>query len=511
MPVGRVFGTIICVATAVTAILMRSRTTLIVLGLIAAGVAVVYFGDESEDAAIVEALQRKQIESRASASAEATRPEFHPTSWDLGDDLRASKNAARETWFVEHQESDTLVQLPFPPQTSGEFPGRTASGESTPESGHGDEAAGRGEGFVGADACAKCHRKNHSGFIKTAHHRTSGPAESDRIQGTFVGPGSQLTSRSRPLAFELHARGDRFHQTVRVKDWKLEVPMDVYTGTAKTGQSFLYWLDDGLYQAYISYGRKMNEWIPSPGYNSEMVDFARPIKAVCLECHMTYVQRKRPPNFYHRETAIWGISCERCHGPGEQHILFHESNPNAEAKHITHPQDLARERQLDICAQCHSGLFEILQKPFAFRPGDELNRFHREEDPDSDGIGGIHTSNQLTRLRKSRCFTESDMTCTTCHDPHRHERGDVAKFSRDCIVCHQREHCGMSDRLGDRIEQNCIACHMPVVDNDDIVLLGSRGNFTMKMVDHHIRVDRESTERYMKSLPGESSGVRVTD
>ena len=139
----------------------------------------------------------------------------------------------------------------------------------------------------------------------------------------------------------------------------------------------------------------------------------------------------------------------------------------------------------------------LLQEAFSYRVGEELEQFHQLKNPDFEGVGGIHTSNQLTRLSMSKCFQESQMTCTSCHDPHQNQRGDPRAFTAGCLSCHQPTHCGMSDRLGDRIADNCVDCHMPTGDNEGMTLQVSGGLFTVRMIDHFIRIDKRASEQYL--------------
>ena len=52
----------------------------------------------------------------------------------------------------------------------------------------------------------------------------------------------------------------------------------------------------------------------------------------------------------------------------------------------------------------------------------------------SDEFVDVH-ANQMALLSRSRCFTSSQMTCTTCHDVHRPQR-DVVELSGRCLTCH---------------------------------------------------------------------------
>jgi Cytochrome c554 and c-prime len=387
-------------------------------------------------------------------------------------------------WQVDSVKSTTTIDVPFKPTVDGSLP------PAEPVKPSPANAAKTNPGFVGANACAACHEEKHRGFITTAHHKTSSLATPESTAGKFAAPLNQVTTSDPSLSFTLADRAGRCYQDVQFANWKLSVPMDVQTGSAKTGQSYLFWHGDALFQNHVSYVSSIDEWVTSPGYEETAVMFDRPIRAACLECHITYIKEKRDPNFFEAESAIWGISCERCHGPGKDHIDYHLANPSEKvAKHIVHPKSLSRHSQMELCGQCHSGTFELLGEAFSYRPGDDLSKHHKHASAENNSVGGIHTSNQLTRLVMSKCYQQSEMTCTTCHNPHVNQRGDTQAFTQSCLSCHEIPDCGKAKELGEeKIRQDCISCHMPIGDNQDMNIKGSQGDFVIQMIDHYIRI-----------------------
>jgi predicted CXXCH cytochrome family protein len=236
-------------------------------------------------------------------------------------------------------------------------------------------------------------------------------------------------------------------------------------GSGKFGQTYLYWLGDQLFQLPVSYLSSAGRWVNSPGFRDGIAKFDRPAAPRCLECQSTFFEHQSgTPNRFAKHNFVLGISCERCHGPGAEHIAFHRQSPNQPARHIIVPSDLSRDRQLDICAQCHSGDGTPRQPSFQFRPGLVLSDFIELGSSEHPGAITVHSNNQLQQLKASKCFQKSDsLTCTTCHDPHRFERGRLELFSKRCLKCHQPHQCGMAAELGDSIRQNCIDCHMKKV------------------------------------------------
>src|SRR5262249_37280012 len=63
------------------------------------------------------------------------------------------------------------------------------------------------------------------------------------------------------------------------------------------------------------------------------------------------------------------------------------------------------------------------------------------------------------RLRMSKCFAKSQMTCLTCHDPHVESHGEKIerKYVQVCENCHQ----GVKHTVALPQAETCISCHMP--------------------------------------------------
>jgi tetratricopeptide (TPR) repeat protein len=111
---------------------------------------------------------------------------------------------------------------------------------------------------------------------------------------------------------------------------------------------------------------------------------------------------------------------------------------------------------VDVCAQCH-GNVRHRGAAFSYRPGQPLDATYRtvhSRDVEDDVNG-----NQVQYLRASKCFQKSEMTCVTCHDPHRPQ--DHAAVRRVCLDCHAPAACEERPRLPGAVRDDCAACHMP--------------------------------------------------
>ena len=391
-------------------------------------------------------------------------------------------------WLVGNPASEFGVEIPFEP---GTLPAKKS------KSGSKINAAG----YLGAESCQECHADKYDTFIHTAHHQTSRLASLQEITGPLNGERSQMRTLHPEIRFEMLERDDTAFQRVSFFDWQFEVPMQLIMGSSKMAETYLYWHGEKLFQLNCTYLTEPDAWINSPGYLDGDAAYARPIISGCLDCHSTYVELKKEPNLYATESLILGISCERCHGPGQQHVDYHRANPNEKkSEYMVVPSKLSREREMDVCGQCHMGnKAPKAAGAFQFRPGDRIEEHYELLEDHDESANSVHASNQIGRLALSACFQESEMACVQCHNPHKNERGMTEVFSQRCLKCHQENQCGMHENLGPKLRENCIDCHMPKRATDKLRVETSVGQIFPPLRDHHIRVDQKATENYLKS------------
>jgi hypothetical protein len=200
--------------------------------------------------------------------------------------------------------------------------------------------------------------------------------------------------------------------------------------------------------------------------------------ASCLHCHITYPRPGRER--IGPETADRAIGCERCHGPGGNHLAAVAANFSDRAivnPAFASPQTVAQQ----LCNDCH-----IL---------DQRYRFGDREKPDwvrSQGAGWSW----------SRCNTESggSFGCITCHDAHQGLRStSTANYEAKCLTCHSAitvQPVGAPGPVASASTKprpgvcsvdparGCIKCHMPGVRMD---------SSHRELTDHYIRIPRSGT------------------
>ena len=333
----------------------------------------------------------------------------------------------------------------------------------------------RATDFAGDDKCLSCHQDKR-GFLDTSHHLTSSLPTKASIGGKFSDGENTLKTSNPDLYYRMEAREDGFYQTAVLgtppDTVSLSKRFDIVIGSGRKGQTFLFWSEtDQLFQLPVSYWTELRKWVNSPGYEDGVMDFGRPISPRCLECHASFFESRSDPsavNRYNKTNYTLGISCEKCHGPGQEHVARqHSELTKSSGQAIVNLTKLPRARQLEVCGLCHGGLGIQKVAAFSYVPGQPLADYVHLKSPEPNEAIDSH-GNQVALLERSRCFQSSAMTCSTCHNVHLTQR-NAAAFSGNCLACHKKTSCGMYFKKGDRIAENCIDCHMPKLTSNLIV------------------------------------------
>ncbi len=245
---------------------------------------------------------------------------------------------------------------------------------------------------------------------------------------------------------------------------------DIVIGSGVMGQSFLNWRADKLFQLPITYFSAAGQWSNSPGFPDKVV-FNRVITSRCLECHTTFASvtdgGKNGGEMFDKRSIIYGVDCEKCHGPAKLHVKYQTENPSdSNGRYVVNPARLSRQQNLDLCALCHGGRLQKKTPSFSFVAGNKLaDHFLEDTARPNPAAIDVH-GNQYGLLRASKCFTMSEtLNCGSCHNSHKNERGNTAIFSKRCVNCHQPEHgklCNFIKGKATTLKENCIDCHMPL-------------------------------------------------
>jgi predicted CXXCH cytochrome family protein len=204
----------------------------------------------------------------------------------------------------------------------------------------------------------------------------------------------------------------------------------------------------------------------------------RPTGPTCDGCHSVDY------NIRTKQVAEWNVGCEKCHGPGSEHV-DHPSRGN-----ILNPARMNYVQASDTCIQCHSQGRPLTNPiegnyydwPVGYHVGLNLRDYWQLEEHTFGETTFTHYPDGTAHKNRMQGndFVQSVMyrrgvTCFSCHDVHGTDSYAQLRRPADqvCLDCH-----GLLSLNGPRtatIEEHthhkkgsggssCIACHMPKIE-----------------------------------------------
>ncbi|HND54192.1 MAG TPA: multiheme c-type cytochrome, partial [Pirellulaceae bacterium] len=296
-------------------------------------------------------------------------------------------------------------------------------------------------GYVSSAECQSCHPRNHASWHASFHRTMTQVASPESVRGDFTAGPFQFDGRY----YALQRRGDQFWAVMddpdrpfdprRPEATRIERPIVLVSGSHHLQ---LYWYATGQSRVLgllpVHYLIDEKKWLPTsatmlrPGGEPFESDTGR-WNTRCIQCHTTH-GRTRPGAQGEMDTMAseFGISCEACHGPGEEHVKLRRAAAKATERlsdqladrssdrstdrsagadtvaassapvesaaqastrlattasshdSIENPAQMSSKRASQVCGLCHSYTLALndrteqqeLQNGFIYRPGQEL-------------------------------------------------------------------------------------------------------------------------------------------
>ncbi len=362
-------------------------------------------------------------------------------------------------------------------------------------------------GYADPTICATCHAEIAETYSQTGMGRSFHRVGLQSMDADFKNKNT-FSHESSGKIYKMIERNQTFFENRQIvglggePSEAYEKQIDYVLGSGNHARTFLHRTPEGkLIELPVSwYAEAGGRWAMSPGYDQPaQMDFRRAIGKDCMFCHNAYPESDPTTSNLSDGAAFAaklpdGIDCQRCHGPGAEHVRIAQADGDSTAVKaaIVNPAHLSRDRQLDTCRQCHlettslplpNSIRKYNRSAYSFRPGEPLTDYTVYFDHKS-GTGfddRFEVAHQAYRLAKSKCFLKSEMTCTTCHNPHKALRGTEAikHYEAVCEGCHHSEHPKVKGESRISEQSNCLSCHMWKRRTDDVV--------HVVMTDHYIQ------------------------
>lgn len=313
--------------------------------------------------------------------------------------------------------------------------------------------------FTGSESCRKCHAKEFNGWKQTrmANVVRDPKLHPEAVLGDFSHPDPNRPFDLDKVAF---VYGSRWKQRYFAKKGNGYYPLPAQWDI-KNGKWLPYHVPDET-DWWVAHYPKPNE--------------DRPTGPTCDGCHSVNFQLATG------QVTEWNVGCEKCHGPGSQHV----AHPTA--KNIVNPDKIDSVRGNDVCIQCHSqgrpstlpieGKF--VDWPVGFLPGQKLADVWNFEIPrlgTQDFYfwqdGSAHKNRMQGNDFAQSVMYHRGLRCFDCHDVHSNANRSnlIAVGNALCLGCHTRSNpAGLKGTVSEHTHHaanskgsECTACHMPKI------------------------------------------------
>ena len=314
--------------------------------------------------------------------------------------------------------------------------------------------------YTGSQACTKCHQEIYDRWKKTPMANV--------VRDPREHPEAILPNlASDPIAKFSKEQVALVYGSIWKQRYFTKIGDDYYPEPAQ-------W--DVTHRAWRPYFvAKGTDWW-EPYYPAD--NMQRPTGPTCDGCHSVDY------NIQTKQVAEWNVGCERCHGPGSEHI----ERPSR--GNIINPARMDYVEANDTCIQCHSQGRPLTNPiegkyydwPVGYHVGLHLSDYWQLEEHTLGQTTFTHFADGTAHKNRMQGndFVQSVMyrrgiTCFTCHDVH--GTGNYAQLRKPadqlCLDCHGplspngprtptlEEHT--HHKKGSTGSQ-CVACHMPKIE-----------------------------------------------
>jgi predicted CXXCH cytochrome family protein len=352
--------------------------------------------------------------------------------------------------------------------------------------------------FVGSAECATCHQRENYLWRGSHHQLAMQPATNSAVLGDF----NNANFSNDGITSIFFRRNSKFMVRTDGPDGALRDYEIKYTFGVAPLQQYLIAMPGGRLQALgIAWDSRPRErggqrWFFL--YPDQKIPFSDPLhwtsidqtwNFICADCHSTNLRKNYDlrTRSYATTYAEIDVGCEACHGPGSNHVSWarkrgdwrkFDSNhglnialderegvswladSGGDTIHRSRPRE--SEREIQMCARCHSRRGEIYEDYVHGQAVDDDYRVALLDQgiyfQDGQIKGEVYEYGSFVQ---SRMF-HAGVTCSDCHEPHSLKLR--ADGNNVCLQCHSapkydspKHHFHQKGSPG----AQCVECHMP--------------------------------------------------
>lgn len=327
--------------------------------------------------------------------------------------------------------------------------------------------------YVGDKSCIKCHTNQHHQWKQSDHFMSMLPANDSTVKGDF----NNVTFTADGVTSKFYKKGSKFFINTEGADGKNHDFEVKYIFGYKPLQQYLVSFPGGRMQVpRLSWDVNKKKWfnqyagqkVPSHDW-LHWTGNAQNWNTMCATCHSTNLHKNYDikTDTYKTSYSVINVSCESCHGAGQKHLGYINSDDYKSGEKVTGSfmklgQNSGQLEQINTCAPCHARVTEI--SPTHIESGEIMDNYIPQI-PDTENFhadGQVDDEDYIyTSFLQSKMFSKG-VKCSNCHNPHSAKLKHIG--NQTCLQCHvSKKYNGPKHTFHPVGSQgaSCINCHMP--------------------------------------------------
>lgn len=328
--------------------------------------------------------------------------------------------------------------------------------------------------FAGDKTCQSCHTAEWNEWSESHHAYAIAEADDESVLGDF----SNTTFSYKDQRYRFFKNEGVYFVEIHSADEEPQVYEISYTFGWEPLQQYLIGTEKGKMQAlHIAWDTEENKWFtlqPDESYKTDdwmhWTGGSMNWNTMCADCHSTNLQQNyiAEADSFHTTWSLLNVSCEACHGPGQQHVDFMNSAEGADASRERIREDLLNGRfasqmeEINTCAPCHSLRQKLTD---SYIHGDP---YFDHFDPQLIHPDYYFADGQIRdevyvygSFLQSKMFAEG-VQCSDCHNPHSLQLKESLVDNKLCMTCHEPQYNTSEHHFHEPNTESsqCISCHM---------------------------------------------------
>lgn len=353
--------------------------------------------------------------------------------------------------------------------------------------------------YVDNKVCLQCHIQEGKQWLESHHAAAMAMATPETVKGDF----NNATFKHNNLVTRFYQHDNKYFVHTDGPDGKYADFEIKYTFGTYPLQQYLIALPGGRLQGFtIAWDDIHKHWFHLyPKEKTPAGDVLhwtgryQNANTMCIACHTTNMIKNydTTTDTFNTKWSEINVSCQSCHGPGEQHVKWaqsHQAFIKNKGLNIDYKIDHAK-KVLETCAICHARRNELTDNAKAgdafmdnYQPALLTEGLYY---PDGQQQGEVYIYGSFLQSK----MHQKGVTCTDCHNPH---TGKLkSQGNAVCTQCHNPSGSSRfptAAKLYDDFSHHhhkmgtagaqCVNCHMP---STNYMMINARP-------DHSFRIPR---------------------